>query len=385
MSTQDLEQFRFHAGSDDDGTLLMIPGPTLVPPRVREAVSRQMISHRSPAFEELHADVTGRLARLLHTSGDVVIVPSSGTGALEAALVNIASPGDKVLSCIMGAFGERFCEIAMAYGLDVEQVPIEWGRAPTPDQIVERIQQADRPFHAVMLTHCETSTGVLLPLPEIAAAIRAAAPDVLIVVDMVSSFAGTLVDMDAWDIDVAVTASQKALMTPPGLGIVALGTARAQAAQAAARLPRYTWDFTPYLETPGKPPYTPAVGLWFGVQAALASIEEEGETALYARHRQMATMARDGFAALGITPLAPADVASPTVTGGILPEGLVPGTILRLLRERYGLVMAGGQGHLKTKIIRMGHMGGVQPHHVEAALGSLRDLWAELPSLGVDR
>lgn len=384
MSTQDMEQRQLNLAVDlNDEGLLMIPGPTRVPPEVRAVMTRQMISHRGPDFEELHADVTSRLTKLFHTQGDVVILPSSGTGALEAALVNVASPGDRILSCVMGAFGARFAAIAEAYGLDVERLDVEWGQAPDPDEIVARLQSGGKPFHAVLLTHCETSTGVLQPLDENIKAIRAVAPDVLILVDAVSSFAGAPLYMDEWNIDVTITASQKALMTPPGLGIVAVGP-RAREAMAKAKLPRFTWDFEPYLKAPGKPPYTPAVGLWFGLQAALDSIEAEGEEALFARHRRMRDMTREGFQALGLRPLAPAEVASPTVTAAVLPEGIAPGTVLKLAREK-GLVLAGAQGHLKDTVIRMGHMGGVQPEHITQAFKILEEIWADLPAAGVNR
>lgn len=385
MSTQDLERQRvqdvLEAGEE---SLLMIPGPTRVPQRVREVLSKQMISHRGPEFEELHADVTSRLAKLFHTEGDVVLLPTSGTGALETALINVSSPGQRILSCTMGAFGMRFSEIASQYGLNVERLETEWGQAPTPEEVTARLEQAEEPFHAVLLTHCETSTGVLLSLPEMVAAIRAVSPNTLVLVDAVSSFAGAPLHMDEWDIDVVATASQKALMTPPGLGVVALSQ-RAREAVEKAQLPRFTFDLRPYLASPGRPPYTPAVGLMYGVLEALKSIEEEGEEALYERHRNMAQQARAGFEALGLQPLAPAEIASPTVTAAVLPEGLTPAEVLTAMREQHNVVLAGGQGHLRERIIRMGHMGGVHPQHVEAALTALGELLAETQAVGVGR
>ncbi|HEY8449259.1 MAG TPA: alanine--glyoxylate aminotransferase family protein [Bacillota bacterium] len=353
--------------------LLLIPGPTPVPDEVVRAASRPLIPHRGAEFVELHADVTERLRQLFRTAGDVVVLPCSGTGALEAALVNTLSPGDAVLACVMGAFGDRFAQIATAYGLAVDRLEVAWGEVPAIEAITARLAGAARPYRAVLFTHSETSTGALLPLAEVAAAVRRHAPEALVLVDMISSFAGVPVELDAWGIDVAVTASQKALMTPPGLGIVAIGP-RARAALEAARLPRFTWDLRPYVEKPGQPPYTPAVTLWFALQAALRRIEREGVDQVYRRHRLLAAMVRAGVRALGLEPLVADAVASPTVTAIPLPGGVAPAEVLRRLREQHGVVLAGGQGPLRGRIIRIGHMGAVQPAHIEQALAALDEV-----------
>lgn len=356
--------------------LLLIPGPTMVPEAVRQACAKPMISHRGPEFQDLHDDVVPRLKSLFRTSGPVAVLPSSGTGALETLIVNTLSPGDRVLSCVMGAFGERFARIAIAYGLEVDIIQVPWGEAPQAETVVDHIRRAPAKYRAVLLTHSETSTGVLLPLPEIAAAIRVASPDTLILVDMVSSFAGVPVDMDAWGIDGAATASQKALMTPPGLGIVALSPRGEEAVQSAG-LPRFTWDLRPYLADPGNLPYTPAVGLWFGLQEALNLIEAEGEGAVYDRHRLMAAMTRAGIRALGWEPLAADAVASPTVTAFRVPQEIGAGQLLRQLRERHSVILAGGQGSLRGKIARIGHMGAATPDHVISALAALDEVVVE--------
>lgn len=357
--------------------LLLIPGPTMVPEQVRNACARQMISHRGAEFLALHDDVVPRLEALFKTGGAVTVLPCSGTGALEALIANTLSPGDRVLSCVMGAFGERFAAIAAAYGLDVDRIQVPWGEVPQVDEVTGRLRGAGQRYRAVLLTHSETSTGALLPLQEIAPAIRAVAPDILILVDMVSSFAGVPVQLDAWGIDGAATASQKALMTPPGLGIVALGPRGLEAAQSA-RLPRFALDLRPYLEKPGQPPYTPAVGLWFGLQAALDMIDAEGEANVYRRHRLMSDMTRAGVRALGLEPLVDDAFASPTVTAIQLPERVPAGELLRLLKERYGVILAGGQGQFRGRVVRLGHMGAVTPQHVLTALDALDEAAMEL-------
>ncbi|ADU50637.1 aminotransferase class V [Thermaerobacter marianensis DSM 12885] len=349
-------------------TVFLSPGPTAVPDEVRAACARQVVLHRSREFDQVSGFVLEGLRRLFRTEGRVVVFPCSGTGALEAAVVNTLSPGDRVLAVVMGLFGDRFAAIAEAYGLEVDRLEIPWGQVPTVEQVVERLRSA-RPG-AVFLTHSETSTGALLPLDRLVPAIREAAPETLVLVDMVSSFAAVPVAMDAWGIDVAVTGSQKALMTPPGLGIVALGP-RALEAVERARLPRFTWDLRPYLAGGGDFPYTPAVTLWFGLKAALERIAAEGEENVYRRHRLLSAMVRAGVRALGLEPLVRDEDASPTVTAVMLPEGIRPAKVIRRLQDEHGVVVVSAQGHLKDRAFRIGHMGAVAPAEVRAGMAAL--------------
>lgn len=359
------------------GPVLLSPGPTWVPDDIRAACARPIVLHRSAEFDPVSAEVIEGLRRLFHTSGRVVVFPCSGTGALEAAVVNTLSPGDRVLAVVMGLFGQRFSEIAEAYGLQVDRLEVPWGQIPDTEQVVARLQGGGRQrasgargYRAVFLTHSETSTGALLPLAQLVPAIRRAAPDTLVLVDMVSSFAAVPVEMDAWGIDVAVTGSQKALMTPPGLGIVALG-ARALEAVEQARLPRFTWDLRPYLAQGGDFPYTPAVTLWFGLQAALRRIHREGEDNVYRRHRLLAAMVRAGVRALGIEPLAPDHAASPTVTAVPLPEGVDPAVVIARLREEHGVVVVSAQGPIQRRAFRIGHMGALEPDQILVGMRAL--------------
>ncbi|HEY8394750.1 MAG TPA: alanine--glyoxylate aminotransferase family protein [Thermaerobacter sp.] len=360
--------------------VLLSPGPTRVPEDVRAACARPIVLHRSAEFDRIHQEVVERLRRLFRTEGRVVVLPCSGTGALEAAIVNTLSPGDRVLGVVMGVFGARFAAIAAAYGLAVDRLEVPWGTVPATAQVVERLRAAarqGRPYRAVLLTHSETSTGVLLPLPELVPAIREAAPETLVLVDMVSSFAAVPVRLDEWGVDVAVTGSQKALMCPPGLGILALGP-RALAAVERAALPRFTWDLRPYLRKPGDFPYTPAVSLWFGLETALRRIEAEGEENVYRRHRLLAAMTRAGIRALGLEPLAADVVASPTVTAVPLPEGIDPGAVIRRLRDEHGVVVVSAQGHLKGRAFRIGHMGAVEPADILAGMKALDAVLGEM-------
>lgn len=361
----------------EQAPLLLIPGPTPVPAAVQAACSLPMIPHRSAAFVSLYLDVCERLGRLYENDGPIIVLPSSGTGALEAAVVNTHSPGDRVLACVMGSFGSRFADIAAAYGLTVERLEIPWGETPTPEQLEHALQSLEQPVRSVFLTHSETSTGALADVAALVPVIRRHAPDALVLLDMVSSFGGVAMPMKEWDVDVAVAASQKALMTPPGLGIVALSE-RAAAAVATAKLPRFAWDFRGYTKKPGSPPYTPAVSLLQGLRQALIMIEEEGIAAFQARHRLMSAMARAGVRALGWTPLADDRHASPTVTAALLPAEQPAAPWIDALREEHGIYVAGGMGAFSGRCIRIGHMGAIQPEDVLTVMKALDQLHERL-------
>lgn len=351
--------------------LLLIPGPTQVPPPVREAVARQMINHRGPAFAALYREVQEGLRPLFGTEEELLLFPASGTGVMESAVVNLFSPGERVLAAVMGEFGERFAAIAEAYGLAVDRLRVPAGEAVTAEALAEHLDRAgaDR-YRGVLVTHNETSTGVLLDLPAVARAVKERG--LLLAVDAVSSAGGVPLRCDAWGVDVLVTASQKALMTPPGLGVVYVSRAAWEAVERA-RLPRFYWDYRRARQAAGKAqtPYTPAVGLWFGLRAALALVHAEGLEGVYARHRRLAAAFRAGARALGLGLLAGEDVASPLVTALTPPAGCEAGEVVRRLREEEGVVVAGGQGPLKGRILRVAHMGATTPEQVVQALAAL--------------
>ncbi len=343
--------------------LLMVPGPTPVPEAIRQYAARPLINHRSPAFRELHDRVIPQLQAVFQTRHPVCIWPSSGTGVLECAIVNLFSPGDRVLSLVMGAFGERFAEIAEAFGLQVERMEAPWGEGFDPDAVGARLradaEAAGPRFAGVLCTFNETSTGVLLRLPEIAPHVQA--HGALLVVDAISGLGGADLQTDAWGCDVVITGSQKALMLPPGLGMLSIGP-RARAAGERARLPRAYWDWRPYLTMAGHgaTPYTPAVSLWYALDASLRRILADGLPQVFARHLALRQLAREAFLQAGFPLMTSERDASPTVTSVWLPDGLAFADLSAAMGER-GATIAGGLGKLAGKMLRIGHMGGLGP------------------------
>ena len=362
-------------------THLRVPGPTPLPAAVREAGSRQMVNHRGPEFKELLQRVTDGLRRAFRTENDVLVLTASGTGGLEAAVVNHLSPNDPVLAVTIGAFGDRFAKIATRYGADVRKLDVEWGRAASPDDVRVELEAMDaegRPAAAVLLTHNETSTGVTNPLAELASACRAAAPDALLLVDGISGLGAVPFETDGWGLDVVVTGSQKSWMIPPGLAMVSVSP-RAWDASGRAAMPRFYFDLAAHRDSlaKGETPWTPAVGVAFALDVALGLLETEGWESIFARHAACGAAARAGVQALGFRLFADPAVASDTVTAVHLPDGQEWPAMSRELRGR-GLVLAGGQGRLSGKIFRIGHLGAVSVDELLAALAILEETAAAL-------
>ena len=354
---------------------LRIPGPTPLPPSVREAGARQMLNHRGPEFAGLLGRIQDGMRPYFGTTGDIAILTSAGTGGLEAAIVNVLSPGDAVLGVSIGAFGDRFASIAEAYGAKVDRMAAEWGWAAAPDEVRERLGRGD--YKAVLLTHNETSTGVMNPIPELVAAVRAAAPDALILVDSVSALGAVPFEMDAWGCDVVVTASQKAWMAAPGLAMVA-ASERGWAAMETARMPRFYFDLRKHragLAT-GETPWTPAIAVAFQVEEGLCLMAEEGMTAVFARHAACAAATRAGLEGLGFELFADPPNRSLTVTAAHIPEGLDWKAFNAALRGR-GLVLAGGQGKLTGKVFRVGHLGAVTIDDILGLTATLEEVSLE--------
>ncbi len=350
---------------------LRIPGPTPLPERVREAAGRQMVNHRGPEFKELILRVTGRLKTAFATRNDLLILTASGTGALEAAVVNHLSPGDAVLSVSIGSFGDRFARIATTYGADVTKIDVEWGRAADPAQVGQalRAMAADgRPAKAILLTHNETSTGVVNPLEQLAATVREASPDTLILVDAISGLGAVPFETDGWGLDVVATGSQKSWMSPPGLAMVSVSE-RAWQRAAQSTMPRFYFDLAKARKSleSGETPWTPAVGVLFAMDVALEMLESEGYEHIFERHERCAAASRAGLESLGFSLFADPAHASRTVTAAWLPEGLEWAALNKAMRSR-GLVVAGGQDRLTGKIMRIGHLGEVTPEDVIAAI-----------------
>jgi aspartate aminotransferase-like enzyme len=358
---------------------LRIPGPTALPTSVREAGARQMINHRGPEFAAMLERILSGIKPFFGTTSDVAMITTAGSGGLEAAIVNTLSPGDRVLGVSIGSFGDRFAKIAGVYGADVTRLDAEWGYAAAPDEVRERLRTMSD-VRAVLLTHNETSTGVMNPIAELAAAIRDETPEALILVDSVSGLGAVPFEMDAWGVDVVVTGSQKAWMAAPGLSMIA-ASPRAWAAMESARMPRFYLDLRAHRDAAanGQTPFTPAIAVVFQVDEGLRLMHLEGAPSIFARHEACAAASRAGLQALGFELFADQRFASRTVTAAHVPEGLDWKAFNAELKAR-GLVLAGGQGKLTGKIFRLGHLGSVTLEEILGALGTL-----EIASLAAGR
>jgi len=346
---------------------LRTPGPTPLPRAVREAQAQQMIDHRGTEFGEMLRETAATLGELIGSSGEVFLLTGSGTGAMEAAIVNTLSPGDRVLSVTIGAFGDRFAKIATVFGADVARMEIAWGTAADPEALRMHLA-AEAPYRAVLLTHNETSTGVANPLRELAAVVHDAPGDPLVIVDGISGLGAMPFEMDAWGIDLVVSASQKAWMASPGIAIAAVGP-RAAAAEETAGMPRHYWSFAEARQLAGKgqTPWTPAIAVLYGLRVGVGKLREEGRERTWARHAAVAAGVAAGIERLGLRPVADPAHRSPTVTAAWLPEGIEWGPLNASMRAR-GLIIAGGQAAWAGRILRFGHMGEVSIHEMADGL-----------------
>lgn len=347
---------------------LLAPGPTPVPPEVALRMAVPMIHHRTPEFSRVFSEVRAGLKRLFRTEQDVLVLASSGTGAMEAAVANLFSPGDRVLVVNGGKFGERWTKICRTYGLEVEELRVEWGQAVRPEAVAGALDKAPD-ARGLFVQASETSTTAVHPVEEIARITRAR--DTLLVVDGITAVGVYDLPMDRWGIDVLVTGSQKALMLPPGLGFIAL-SARAWKRVGSARLPRFYFDLERERKSQADDTtaYTPAVSLVFGLEAVLGVLEREGLENVFHRHARLAEATRAGVRALGLELLAPRS-PSPAATGFYLPAGVEGGKLARYLRDKMGITFAGGQDHLKGKILRIAHVGYFGSFDIVTALAAL--------------
>jgi len=362
----------------EDNMQLRIPGPTPCPDEVLQAMTKQMMNHRGKEFGVFIHQLTDKLKELFQTKGDVFILTSSGTGGMEAAVVNTLSPGDKVLAVCNGFFGERFADIAEQFGAEVERLRFEWGLAAEPEAVRQALQ-ANPKIKAVLVTHNETSTGLTNDLASISAVAKEF--DHLILVDAISSMGSIDLPVDAWQCDVVVTASQKGWMAPPGLAMVSFSQ-KAWQAHSKAKMPRYYWDFAKaksFLEQKGQTPWTPAISTFYALAVALELIEQEGLSRVFARHAQVADVAREGIKSLGLTLFPPEASASNTVTAIKAPSGVDVKGLLQILREDYNIILSGGQQRLEGKIFRIGHLGWVTENDMGEVLKALQ---SALPKVG---
>lgn len=355
--------------------LLMIPGPTNLPAPVREALSGPGFYHRGEHMAGLMQRCTQGLRRLMGLTGDVLILTSSGTGAVEAAIVNFLSPGDRVLAVVGGKFGERMGEIAARFGAQVDALTVEPGRAVDPEDVRGRL--AGGGFRAVLCVHNETSTGVTHPIADVVAGARAAGA--LTITDCVSCLGGVPVYADAWGLEVIAAGSQKCLMLPPGLAFVGVREDVWPVAEQA-RMPRYYFDLRAARDslTRGQTPFTPSTALIAALAAALDLIETEGLDAVFARHHALAEGTRAAVTAAGLELFAQPGFRSDTVTAVRAPDDLDSVALVRFVRERHNVLISGGQGELKGRIFRIGHMGMVDLCMLERTLEAVADGLANL-------
>lgn len=362
----------------DDKLMLMIPGPTPVPEQVLLAIAKHPIGHRSGDFSKIIGECNESLKWLHQTSNDVLTLAASGTGAMEAGIINFLSPGDRVLVGSNGKFGQRWGEVAQAYNLNVETITAEWGQPLDPEKFREKLEaDTEKQIKAVILTHSETSTAVLNDLETINRHVKAHG-EALIIVDAVTSLGATNVPVDEWGLDVVGSGSQKGYMIPPGLSFVTVSP-KAWKAYETAKLPRFYFDLGKYSKTAAKnsTPFTPPVNLMFGLQVALKMLKDEGLENIFARHLRLTNATRAGVKALGLGLLAADNVASNAATA-VVPTQVEAEQIRAVMKKRFDIALAGGQDHLKGKIFRIGHLGFVSDRDILTCIGAIEATLQEL-------
>ena len=353
---------------------LMAPGPTPVPPEVLAAGAEPVLHHRGPDFRAVMLRCLERLGLVLQTENDVLIFTASGSGAFESAVVNLLSPGERVLAVSAGEFGERWGRIAAAYGADVQGLRYEWGETPRAEDVRARVEETDA--GVVFLVHSETSTGVVADVQSLAQAAREAGA--IVVVDAVSSLGAVPLETDVWELDVVVSGSQKALMTPPGLSLMSVSSAAWERC-ARTTTPRFYFDWEKLrasLET-GTTPFTPAVSLVASLDVALGLLLEETLDAAFARHAALGRACREGAKAMGLELFSPDEERSAVVTAILTPEGVDARELVLALRDRFGITVAGGHGELGSRMFRIGHIGYYDVFDITTALAAVELLLVE--------
>jgi aspartate aminotransferase-like enzyme len=355
---------------------LFTPGPTPVPPEVLEAMSRPIIHHRSSDFREILGRCLERLHEVYRTEGDVLVYTASGTGGMESAVSNLTRPGDRVVVVSAGFFGERWTAMARNFGGEVDEIAYEWGDTPAPEDLAARLRELGG-AKVVFLTHSETSTGVIADVQGLAAAAKDAGA--LVVVDAVSSLGAVPLETDAWGIDSVISGSQKALMTPPGLATVSV-SADAWAAVDRDAPSRFYFDWTQTRERQDKfdPAFTPAVSIVVGLDIALGLLLDEGLEQTFERHARLGRACRAGVKAMGLELFSPDDDRSAVVTAINAPDGIDSTELVQTLRDRQGIVLAPGQGPLKGKVFRIGHIGYYDVFDITTALAGVELVLSEL-------
>ena len=365
-----------------DKLSLMIPGPTPVPERVLLAMGRHPIGHRSADFQKIVKRTTQQLQWLHQTKGDVLVITGSGTAAMEAGIINVLSKGDTVLCGDNGKFGERWVKLAKAYGLNVQVVQAEWGQPLDPEAFRAALEaDTAKAIKAVIITHSETSTGVINDLQTIASHVKAHGT-ALCIADCVTSLGACNVPMEDWGIDVIGSGSQKGYMMPPGLAFVAMSD-RAWEACKHSDLPKFYLDLAKYRKSAhaDSNPFTPAINLYFALEAALEMMQAEGLEKIFARHARHRAAAQAGMKAIGLPLYAAEGFGSPAITA-VAPEGIDAEAMRKAVKEKFDILLAGGQDHLKGKVFRIGHLGFVCDRDVLTAVAAIE---ATLQDLGLHK
>ncbi len=363
-------------GKDMNKYYLLAPGPTPVPPEVLSAMAQPVIHHRAPVYEKILAEVREGLKYVFQTKNEVLIFASSGTGAMEGAVTNTLCPGDKVITVEGGKFGERWTNICKAFGVQPTVMPVEWGRSIDPAQ-VEAALKNDPAIRAVFIQATETSSGVLHPVKKIGEAVSRY-PRTILVVDAVSHLAAVELPMDEWQLDVVVAGSQKALMLPPGLAFAALSD-KAWEFVEKSTLPRFYFDFKKEMKNikQNQNAYTPAVSLIIGLAESLRRIKGEGLENVFARHAKLAQAARQAMAALGLQLYAPQEPSN-ALTAVMAPPGIDGQKVVKILREKHNITIAGGQDRAKGRIFRIAHMGYFDKFDLITAVAAVEMTLSEL-------
>ncbi|HEY7206907.1 MAG TPA: alanine--glyoxylate aminotransferase family protein [Gaiellaceae bacterium] len=352
---------------------LMTPGPTPVPPAVLAALAQEVVHHRGPDFRAVYERCLQRLREVCRTSSDVLAFTASGTGAMESVTANLCSPGDRVVVVSAGHFGERWSALAGLQGCEVDELRYEWGEVPAAEDLASRLRELGG-AKLVLLTHSETSTGVVADVQALARVAKDAGA--LVAVDAVSSLGAVPLETDSWELDAVAAGSQKALMTPPGLAFCAVSET-AFAAAGPGRSMYFDWERTRAAQAKLDAAFTPATSLVVALDVALGLLLDEGLEAAFDRHVRLGRACREGAKAMGLELFSPDDDASAVVTAIRMPDGLDSGELVLGLRDRFGITIANGQGPLKGKIFRIGHIGWFDVFDIVTALAAVELQLAE--------
>ena len=349
---------------------LFTPGPTPVPPQVLAALAEPVLHHRGPDFKEVYVRCLGRLAEICRTGNEVLLYTASGTGLMESAVANLVSPGDRTLVVSAGYFGERWADLARAYGADVDLLAYDWGEAPAPADLEQRLDG----HRVVLLTHSETSTGVVADIQALAAVAKDAGA--IVAVDAISSLGAVPLETDVWGVDVVVSGSQKALMTPPGLAFAVVSEDGWSRRGSSPRF-YFDWERTRDAQRKLDAAFTPATSLVVALDVALSLLLEDGLEAAFERHVRLGRACRAGVKAMGLELFSPDDDSAAVVTAVRAPEGVDSGELVLALRDRFGITLAPGQGPLKGRVFRIGHIGWFDVFDIATALAGVELALAE--------